>query len=377
MNLVLDQRKTGGGRRKSKNRLQSRFEKLRSTLERQRRRNTRFRHDLDELVEMYHRHSIENDKAVFDDLVALSGKLIKFAGRKSLSQWHRRELGEWLMDLIERRISQVDREVAATLRTDYREAVARSMDISVDQLVEWLEAESESIDPESAEQDESESAEDMHDSPWQEDMFGFEDLETEEAEAFDADYGENEPDWMDYEEEADIGQSIMDGSWAKDLFRRAAQVLHPDREPDPERRQAKQQCMCELLKARKQGDIMTMLTIYSENVSGADVVLAEHEMTAVCNALEQQLEALELEKHGYIYSHPIRHMVFDLFYHNSEKVRKRRISEWKQELDHEGETLRNLAAFLRNLASLKTVLEDRRNERAAMLVDTLFEDFRF
>jgi hypothetical protein len=70
-------------------------------------------------------------------------------------------------------------------------------------------------------------------------------------------------------------------------------------------------------------------------------------------------------------------MVFDLFYHNSEKVRKRRISEWKQELDHEGETLRNLAAFLRNLASLKTVLEDRRNERAAMLVDTLFEDFRF
>jgi hypothetical protein len=69
---------------------------------------------------------------------------------------------------------------------------------------------------------------------------------------------------MDDEEAASIGRTVMDGSWAKDLFRRAAQALHPDREPDPEPRQMKQERMCELLRARKQGDIMAMLSIYSE-----------------------------------------------------------------------------------------------------------------
>ena len=52
-------------------------------------------------------------------------------GRKSLSDWHRVELDEWLRSLIERRIPQVDAEVAERLRVEYRQAIARSMGISV------------------------------------------------------------------------------------------------------------------------------------------------------------------------------------------------------------------------------------------------------
>lgn len=182
---------------------------------------------------------------------------------------------------------------------------------------------------------------------------------------------------MDDEEDAHLGRTVMDGSWAKDLFRRAAQALHPDREPDPERRQVKQERMRELLNARRHGDIMAMLTIYSDSVSGPDIILAEQEMTEICDALEHQLEALELEKHGYVYSHPTRHMVFELFYHSTKKERKRRFQEWEQDLKHEAADLRGLVAFLRNLTCLKTVLEDRRSERTALLADVLFEDFRF
>jgi hypothetical protein len=39
--------------------------------------------------------------------------------------------------------------------------------------------------------------------------------------------------------------------------------------------------------------------------------------------------------------------------------------------------LRGLIAFLRNLNCLKRVLEDRREERSAMLADILFGDIRF
>ena len=373
MELILDKQKTAGRR---KSRLQQRFDKLRSKLEKERRRDVRFRQDLDELVEIYHRRSMENDKAVLDDLVALSEKLITFAGRKSLSDWHRTDLDEWLRDLIERRITQVDRQVAEHLRLDYRQAIACSMDISVDELIERFETESDDVEQKFDEQNGAEQASDTDEGPWQEDLFGFDDLDPE-LDEFETSSDANEPNWMDDEEDAHLGRTVMDGSWAKDLFRRAAQALHPDRELDPVRRQVKQERMRELLKARKHGDIMAMLAIYSDSVSGPDIILAEQEMTEICDALEHQLEALELEKHGYVYSHPTRLMVFELFYHSTNKERKRRFQEWEQDLKHEAADLRGLVAFLRNLTCLKTVLEDRRSERTALLADVLFEDFRF
>lgn len=373
MELILDKQRTGGRR---KSRLQERFDRLRSTLERQRRRNVRFRQDLDELVEIYHRRSIENDKVVFDDLVALSEKLIAFAGRKSLSDWHRIEMDEWLKDLIERRIPQVDREVAERLRLEYQQAIARSMGISVDELIERFEAAGEDVEQGPGDQGGAGVTDPIDEGFCQEDLFGFDDIDPE-PEGYDSSDDAPGPDWITGEDEAHIGQTVMDGSWAKNLFRRAAQALHPDREPDPERRQIKQDRMRELLSARKQGDIMAMLTIYSDSVSGADIVLAEHEMTDVCKVLEHQLEAVELEKYEYVYSHPVRHMVFELFYHSTKKERKRRIREWEQDLKQEVAVLRALVPSLRNLACLKSVLQDRRDERAAVLADVLFEGIRF
>lgn len=373
MDLVLDKQKTGAGR---KSRLQRRFEKLRDDLDRQRRRNARFRQVLDELVELYHRRSIENDRRVFDDLVALTGKLITFAGRKSLSDWHRRELDEWLRDLIERRLSAVDREVAERLRLDYRQAIARSMDLSVEELIAAFEAEAEAVEPPFGEHDSAESADDQAEDPWQEDLFGFEDVDPP-GEGFDTDRDSNGPDWLDDEKEAGVSRTVMDGSWAKGLFRRAAQALHPDREADPERREVKQRRMSELLSARKHGDVMAMLAIYADSVCDADILVPEHEMSGICDALEHQLAELEREKQEYIYSHPVRHLVFELFYHGTKKTRQRRIQEWEQELASESAHLRDLLGYLRNLNCLKQVLEDRRNERAVALADVMFDEIRF
>ena len=317
---------------------------------------------------------------MFDVLVAFSGKLFTFAGRKSLSEWHRVELDEWLNDLIDRRIRQVDREVAEQLRVDYRQAIAGSIGISVDELIERFapedEDEDEDVEQEIGKSDRAKQGDHTDGDPWQQDMFGFDDVDTD-TETFDNGSDANEPDSVHDEGEADIGRTIMDGSWAKDLFRRAAQALHPDREPDPERRQVKQERMRELLGARKHGDIMAMLTIYGEVVSGTDIVLAEQEMTEICEAVEQQLEALELEKQEYIYSHPVRQMVFEFFYHGTKKGRASRIQQWERDLKREKSALRDLVAFLRNLNCLKSVLRDRREERYTMLAEVLFEDIRF
>ena len=383
MQLILDRKKSSGQR---KSPLQKRFDKLRGALDRERRRHTRFRHDLDGLVQTYRSRSLEHDRRVFDDLVALSERLIVFASRKSLSDWHRDELLLWLRDLTDRRIGPIDRQVATRLQQDYNEAVAQAMGISVEALLDGNKAENgehaRTGDDHFDEQDGAETAEDSgeyadvsEENSRQADMFGFDDIdqETIDPETFET----NEAHGPDEEDEVELSRTVMDGSWAKKLFRRAAQALHPDREPDPTRRESKQARLRELLAARKQDDIMAMLTIYSESVSDADIVLAEQEMTEVCDALQNQLDALRMDQEEYIHSHPLHKLAFDLLYDNTTKGRQRRIQEWERELKREAASRRRLIPLLRNLDGLKRVLRDRREERDAAFLESMLENILY
>ena len=383
MQLILDRKKSSGQR---KSPLQKRFDKLRGALDRERRRHTRFRHDLDGLVQTYRSRSLEHDRRVFDDLVALSERLIVFASRKSLSDWHRDELLLWLRDLTDRRIGPIDRQVATRLQQDYNEAVAQAMGISVEALLDGNKAgngaRARTGDDHFDEQDGAETTEDSDEyadaskeDSRQADMFGFDDIdqETVDPETFET----NEAHGPDEEDEVELSRTVMDGSWAKKLFRRAAQALHPDREPDPTRRESKQARLRELLAARKQDDIMAMLTIYSESVSDADIVLAEQEMTEVCDALQNQLDALRMDQEEYIHSHPLHKLAFDLLYDSTTKGRQRRIQEWERELKREAVSRRRLIPLLRNLDGLKRVLRDRREERDAVFLESMLENILY
>lgn len=405
MQLVLDEKRSA---KKSKNPLQKRFDKLRSALDRERRLSERFRRDLDGLVDIYRSRSRENDRRAFDDLVALSERLIVFASRKTLSNWHRSELMLWIRDLSERRIAPIDRKMAERLQREYNEALARAMGRSVEEMLaddeaaesagdfgEHSDAEFDSrfdgcFDGDDAEQGRAEtpgggesgaSEEDSR----QADMFGFDDIDAESAEAEQAhwsageedDEDENENEDENEDDENELSRKVMDGSWMKKLFRRAAQMLHPDREPDPRRRESKQARLRELLAARKQGDIMAVLTIYSETVSEADIVLARQEMTQVCDALQSQLNILRMDREEYLYSHPLRHLAFTLFYDNTRKGRERKIRQWERELREEADELRKLVPTLRNLDALKGVLRERHDERHKSLLVSMLDSALF
>ena len=401
MQLVLDEKRSA---KKSKNPLQKRFAKLRSALDRERRLSERFRQDMDGLVDIYQSRSRENDRRAFDDLVALSERLIVFASRKTLSNWHRGELMLWIRDLSERRIAPIDRKMAERLQREYNEALARAMGRSVEEMLAADEAAERAgdfgehsdgafdADEDGAEQGRAETPDDAGESgapeedSRQADMFGFDDIDAESAEAEQAHWSAGEEDEDDEDEDEDededdeneLSRKVMDGSWLKTLFRRAAQMLHPDREPDPRRRESKQARLRELLAARKQGDIMAVLSIYSETVSDADIVLAEQEMTQVCDALQSQLNILRMDQEEYLYSHPLRHLAFTLFYDNTRKGRERKIRQWERELREEADELRRLVPTLRNLDALKGVLRERHDERhksllASMLDSALFD----
>ena len=407
MQLVLDEKRSA---KKSSSPLQKRFDKLRSALDRERRRSERFRRDLDGLVDIYQSRSRENDRRVFDDLVALSERLIVFASRKTLSNWHRGELLTWIRDLSERRIAPIDRKMAERLQREYNEAVARAMGMSVEEMLandeaaesggdfgEHSDAEfdggsDDCFDGDGAEQGRAETPGDAGESgafeedSRQADMFGFDDINAESAEAEQAHWSageeddeddEDEDEDEDDEDENELSRKVMDGSWMKTLFRRAAQMLHPDREPDPRRRESKQARLRELLAARKQGDIMAVLSIYSATVSDADIVLAEQEMTQVCDALQRQLNILRMDREEYLYAHPLRHLAFTLFYDNTRKGRERKIRQWERELREEAAELRRLAHTLRNLDALKEMLRARHDERHKSLLASMLDSALF
>ena len=207
----------------------------------------------------------------------------------------------------------------------------------------------------------------------QADMFGFDDIGAESAEVEQVQWSEDEEDDEDEDHEDDedeLSRKVMDGSWMKTLFRRAAQMLHPDREPDPQRRESKQARLRELLAARKQGDIMTVLSIYSETVSDADIVLAEQEMAQVCDVLQSQLHILRMDREEYLHSHPLRYLAFTLFYDNTRKGRERKLRA-------DADELRRLVPTLRNLDALKGVLRERHDERHKSLLDSMLDSALF
>jgi len=376
MNIVLDA-KHGNAQQSSKNHLQQRFDKLQQKLQKQQKLNQKFEQEIHQLVSIYQTHLLKMDTELVEPLTQLTAKLITFYSRKSLSKWHKAELGEWVTDNIVR-ICEIDLEVGMELRQQFRQVIADQANLTLEELEQEEKLQEEDLQ-QAFEQFQAEEFDIDPDSPYdvndpQVDMFGFDDFQdqTTDDDPFSQHYEaeENKNGNSDAKQDA-----LMNGSWARSLFRRAAQALHPDREPDPELRQTKERAMQQLLTARKQGDILTLLQLYSECTGSDDLILAKAEMTSACEMMEKQLEELRLEKNQFLYGDPLRMMVNDLFYSRSKKSRERNIRQWQRELAGEATYIANLLIELRNLKELKVTLENRLEEKILNSPEFMFDIF--
>jgi hypothetical protein len=361
---------TLSGRKSAKKQspLQKRFNRLHQQLEKQKRLNKHFEQELDELTQTYRHHSQEANRKQLDTLIALATKLITFASRKSLSDWHRDEICEWAADLLIHRIAPVDAKAAKKLQKQYEDSIAKVLGITREEFQAHLN-DAFSEDHEATDNDRPEDG-------YQEDLFGFDDLPPGDCNDWFQEYEAE----MHQQAETFNGQGLpvqmMDNDWIKTLFRRAAQNLHPDREPDSEKRRFKQQRLSELLSARKENDILTMLKIYSEATDTQQIELAEKEMGVICDILEDQLNDLKLQQNSFIHSSPERHLVYELLYNKSSKKRQQALKQWQQELAQESEHNRDLVAYLRNLNNLKEILNERRSQRREFF-EWAFDDDTF
>lgn len=94
------------------------------------------------------------------------------------------------------------------------------------------------------------------------------------------------------------------------LFRKTAQVIHPDREHDPLQKKHKAALMHRLIKARQNQDIMTILDIYSEHVPHAQI--DEIDPDYLLATIQAKTKAIELEHDQYLLNSPLRLYAYDL-----------------------------------------------------------------
>lgn len=145
------------------------------------------------------------------------------------------------------------------------------------------------------------------------------------------------------------------------LFRSTAAKLHPDREPDAAIRQVKQSLIGDLLKARKKGDVMTLLALHQEYVGGHETRSKADEKQLVV-ALEHQVNELKTEKEHIAQQSPLHQMAYQRFYSPSKNKVDKAIAKHLAQVSQDKIDIELMAKDIRSLKTLKPWLEQRYDE---------------
>lgn len=353
---------------------QQRFQQLWQQLQSCQQEFADFRQSIDALTEQYQQQVLPAERKLLPGLELLQKRLMVLFTRKSLAQWHREAMIEWVQELMAKAQS-LDEDTGDRMLLFYQQTLADMHDMTLEELQEeWRER--DEIEQEHAEafqerveefkerfrnmatDEQRAQLNDMFDffggGPEQDELFGslFESLEDTAAES------------PGSESSSSDGDVVSPQQLMRKLFKRTAQALHPDREPDEAKKVEKQQLMTTLLKARDEDDLMTVLNLHAEYVAG-ELPQAEHELEAMCQLLEAQLAEHDELREGWVFEHPLRTMVVDNFYDEDPKVSDERMKLALAEIQEQAEGTMELAAEMRNLNILKSVLREREDTLAA------------
>jgi len=144
------------------------------------------------------------------------------------------------------------------------------------------------------------------------------------------------------------------------LFRQLAKVLHPDREQDESRKEAKHRLMSECLEARQSGDIDTMLQLYCAYVGELPDELTDDSHGELIAALEKQLAQLQLEFRQLRLGNPLMNQIIDRYSDSSKKGTEKRVKEHASILDKEIEKIQVSKNDLETTAGMDAALLTRR-----------------
>ncbi len=362
MNITLTDSPKEAPAQKSK--IQLKFDRLWTQVKKKQKRNDKLTLEMDELVQVYNQTVLPKEKEYEQPLCALIEKLITFYTRKSLAAWQRDQLERWFTEVLNQ-LGQYNPEKAEYYAGQFDQAFVDFKGITLEELENneakfeaELEAAIDEIRNGGANQDTSDPEDDIfgssskssvHDSPFED--FDFDQF-TEGA---------------FHQSNSDPRTSqLINEKWIRNLFRRTARALHPDKEQDPVKREHKQVLMGELLNARDNQDIMSMMLLYNEHVDDSELALAEDEMLSLCSMLEDQQYQLDDDRLDIINQSELHASLHETLHSANKKTRDQKLNQHLVRVQNGIDQEFKMVDYLRNLSRLKEVLEERSGGFEAM-----------
>lgn len=348
--------KSSAKAKKSRNR----FQKLWDEAERLKNHNAALELSLNELVQRIRVDLGPIELELGRSMRKQMDKLFVFAGRKSLSLWQKDVLNGWIVS----NMGTLDAMglVDDLLCDTFSELQARELGIGIDldaemsateQLDRALEEQSKVLSEQLADLTEQ-SVENQQD---------LENGYKEQPSLFDAEF-EEEFDIFERDIENDFGlkstQSIDKNPQQlfKILFHRVARALHPDKETDPVEQEHKQALMSQLLEARRQHDLITVISLYGEHVGG-DLNLGEQEFRELERILIEFIDNEYQRFQQIIDQSELHSIAFSEFYNKDPARVENKIKGRIKEIKRQKKEIETFTKSVTSLQKLKPYLESR------------------
>jgi len=407
---------------------QSTFEKLWARAAKLRAQNARFTADLDAVVARMENTILPREVELARQQIPLLQKLLTLGQRKSMTNWERETLDDWIRELVE--ITQVHGLFNEELMDDVARYDAFRIGVTLEddsipphkQFVEIIrQAEEERAEAVKREQEErqqnSEKLKEMLISEAEHEINRKLDAQERQVEAYhirraalyeqmmadrlaeidavfsedfttdeDDEFNFDDFDFADFDADPDFGshshspdsapaagkKAALSNETFQRLFRATAGKLHPDREPDSEVRKEKQRLMANLLKARKKGDVMTILEMY-ETYVGEHEGFSKADQKSLIDSLKQMIEELEDQKEEIAFQSPLHATAYHAFYHQSRKKIDAAFVERLNDMKAQQKIIAQLIRTITSLKSLKPQLAARYDSISCS--EPTFEDF--
>lgn len=359
-----------------KTQLQKKFDKLWREVKNKQLANAKLKTELADLQNIYQERILPIEQLTAEPYAQLAQRLIEFFSRKSLTQWQRHELSQWIFECIEH-IQPLNHERSYELMASYQQVLADHLGVDVEDIEYEMSQKNSPLDELFDEFEDLERAfndamnKESSDSESQDDLFGFaeDDNIHEDFENFFA--GEDLP-------EKPKEKNILSDKWLRTIFRRTANALHPDKERNADLRKEKEGLMTQLLTARDEKDVFSLLNLYMQYVDSDDLLITDETMGKLCEQLKEQKNQLTEDRDQILYENPIYAALYENLYSKSSKKRERNIEMHIQHVEESTHGLSQFVASLRNLKILKVHLGDRYEEhRFERLEESLFEFYDF
>ncbi|MFA1571710.1 hypothetical protein A152_0022135 [Vibrio tasmaniensis 1F-187] len=182
------------------------------------------------------------------------------------------------------------------------------------------------------------------------DTFSPRDQAEDEWDDFEFDYFESE------EDEALNIKEMFRGTQLNKMYKRIASVIHPDKEPDPLKKEEKHRLMQTLAVAKRENDVMTLVRMLTEYVPDSEHLLDETTLVRMEHLLEMKLLDLNRAHRDIFSQQGVKSQVWRQFSAPSKKKTQAKMEKYIEVIDDSIASLEKRIRKVNSINQLKKYL---------------------